>query len=176
MRFLFVYRESPFDVLVGCFNSKLAPAYMINLVSRCTIETAGYDEWTTAALLDMWLTDELASTHSDLICMARGQVPEMWLFSPFQTRPLGKELPSLLTACSCPLLSRNQQDGAPLRRSRKIWTVTHDGQHGKLVRETTVKVACSVCKQGWILPSQHLLGRLHMAGGLYAVVAPYFAT
>jgi hypothetical protein len=146
---------------------------MLNLVSRSSIETAGYTEWTASALFKLWLNESQACTHTGLICMEREKPPVMWLFSPFQTRPLGKELPSLLMTCTCPLLRTGPEGGETL--GRKVWAVTHNGRDGMLLRNVKVTAACSICRQGWELDSRNLDGHLRRSGGLYAAVVPYFA-
>jgi hypothetical protein len=146
---------------------------MLNLVAKASVELLGYRSWTNSGLLDMWLRDGLAAPHTDIICMTRRESPAMWLFSPFQTRPLGKELPSLLMMCTCPQLPRAGGEHRP-HHIQKIWKVTHDGHHGKLLRDTHVRASCSICKQVWKLPTDHLHGKLHCVGGLYAAIVPYF--
>jgi hypothetical protein len=161
--------------MVGCLSTKLATAYMVNLVAKSTVETAGYDAWTAAGLLELWLSDSMSCTHTGLICLEKEVEPIMWLFSPFQTRPLGKELPSLLTTCTCPLLRTQQGEQQELRRSRKVWTVTHTGRDGMPLREVRVTASCSICKQGWRLGAEGLAGQLVRSRGLYAAVVPYFS-
>lgn len=104
-------RDSHIESVVACINTKLAPAFMIGMVVKTSVELLGYEGWSTDALLNLWLRDELASTHSELLCITRHKPPTMWLFSPFQTRPLGKALPSVLMTCTCPSL--NEPDGNP---------------------------------------------------------------
>lgn len=149
---------------------------MMNLLAKASIELLGYRTWSNVGLLDVWLRDSLAPSHTDIICMTKREAPVMWLFSPFQTRPLGKELPNLLMTCTCPQIFHTGQRVTPVRHVQKVWKVTHNGHHGKPLRETSVRAACSLCKQVWILPTDHLSGTLHCAGGLYAAIVPYFSS
>ncbi|KAG9103187.1 hypothetical protein FRC06_011844 [Ceratobasidium sp. 370] len=79
-----------FNVLVGCLNKKLTPAFMINLVTGLTTSLVGTDESPGEEMLNCWLNDGMACSHTDLIYMAKGLPPSMWLFSPFKSRPLGE--------------------------------------------------------------------------------------
>ncbi|KAG9093506.1 hypothetical protein FS749_014268 [Ceratobasidium sp. UAMH 11750] len=165
-----------FNALIGCLNKKLAPAFIINLVARVTTSLVGADESPGQEVLNCWLSEALACGHTDLIYMTKGLPPCMWIFSPFNSRPLGKELPNLLGVCSC------QQERVPGGGNqlslRKFWIVSHEGSahHGKPLREVRVKATCSRCAQTWIMPVDDLDGHLHIHGGLYAVVVPYFAS
>jgi hypothetical protein len=147
---------------------------MIDLVSKASIDLLGYDAWSPRGLLELWLRHDLASTHTDLICISREEDPELWLFSPFQTRPLGKELPSILMTCSCSSLDKPGSRRTGNSQTRTIWKVTHNSKHGKALRDIAVKAACSTCKQTWILPTADLVGKLHHTAGLYAAIVPYF--
>ncbi|KAG8714818.1 hypothetical protein FRC08_011407 [Ceratobasidium sp. 394] len=165
-----------FNTLVGCLNQKLAPAYLVNFIAKASMSQVGVDEPTGEEILECWLSDGLVCNHTDLIFMAKGLPPCMWIFAPFDSRPLGKELPNLLGACSC------QREGAPggddRPRRRKVWIVSHDGsaRHGKPLRDVQVKARCSRCSQAWVMPVESLNGHLHVHGGLYAAVVPYFAS
>lgn len=169
-------REGLIQTVVGCFNQKLAPAFMLGMVAKASVQLIGYEGWSTPKLLDLWLLDDLAATHSDLICFSRNEAPVMWLFSPFQTRPLGKELPSVITTCTCTLTEITNSSRPAHERVRRIWKVTHDGKDGKPLRDIKVKVRCSACKQFWYLQTKYLQGKLHRMGGLYAAVVPCFSS
>ncbi|KAG8736225.1 hypothetical protein FRC10_009556, partial [Ceratobasidium sp. 414] len=121
-----------FNALVGCLNKKLAPAFVVNLVVRVTTSVVGTDESPGEEMFNCWLSDGLACNHTDLVYLAKGLPSFMWLFSPFNSRPLGKELPNLLGVCSCQRDSVPGGDDQPTRR--KIWIVSHDGsaRHGTL--------------------------------------------
>lgn len=98
----------------------------------------------------------------------------MWLFSPFDSHPLGKELPHLLTVCSC---QRNSDlAGQCQKADRKVWIVSHDAQDGMLLRDVVVKAKCSVCRQMWMLPTEHFAGNVYCHAGRYAAIVPIFAT
>ncbi|KAG8682026.1 hypothetical protein FRC09_017068, partial [Ceratobasidium sp. 395] len=89
--------------------------------------------------------------------MARLERPSMWLFSPFESRPLGKELPHLLTVCSCRPDSRVGA-GLNARRSRKVWIVDHLAKPDMQLRDVKIKVRCSACNQRWVLETDNLEG------------------
>lgn len=168
------YRCNTFDVLAGCLNLKLAPGFMLNMVARMTVSLIASAQWEVDEMFACWLRDGAACNHSDLIVLVKNQPPSMWLFSPFNSRPLGKELPSLLNVCSCPQLGTWAQ--ADLRqRRRKVWIVKHTASEKKSLRDVEVRAQCSRCLQTWILPTEHLTGQLKKVSGLYAAVVPYFA-
>jgi hypothetical protein len=164
-----------FETIVGCFNEKLSPAYMLTMVSKASVQLIGYEGWSITKLLDLWLRDDLAVTHSDLICFSKDAGPVTWLFSPFQSRPLGKELPNILMTCTCPTLDKSNSSHMPSEHVRKVWKVTHNAKPGKLLREIEVKASCSVCKQLWKLPTETLHSELRHVSGLYAAIVPYFS-
>lgn len=124
-------------------------------------------------MLESWLTDG-ACNHSDLIYFPKQGTVEMWCFSPFQTRPLGKELPSLLQTCTCPN-PRPPKDTKSAEGSRRIWRVVHNGKDRSALKDVEVLALCSACGQTWKLPTEHLDGQLRKLGGLFAAVVPYFA-
>jgi hypothetical protein len=166
------YSGGAFDALVGCLNKKLAPAFLVNLVARITTTLAGNEEYASETIRDCWLSDGVACTHTDIIYMTRGKRPLMWLFSPFASRPLGKELPHLLRICSC---QRNDQRDERSARGRKFWVVSHNASDGMALQDIVVKASCSLCKQMWVLPTEHLAGNIYRHAGLYAAIVPYFA-
>ncbi|KAF8595563.1 hypothetical protein BDV93DRAFT_514897 [Ceratobasidium sp. AG-I] len=167
-------RAGVFDTLTGCLNLKLAPGFMLSLVARMSIALMAESQWEVNHMFTCWLSDGIACNHSDLIVMVKNQPPVMWLFSPFDSRPLGKELPGLLSVCSCPQLD-TWVNGQERRKRRKVWLVKHDAADGKLLKDVEVRAMCSVCLQTWVLPTDHLQGELRKACGLYAAVVPYFA-
>lgn len=164
----------PFNVLVGCLQKKLAPAFLVNLLARTSISLAGIEESAYETILECWLSDGVACHHSNLIYMTRNVRPVMWLFSPFDSRPLGKELPHLLATCSCRRDSDSPMQGQP--SDRKVWLVSHNAVDGMLLRDVVVKAKCSVCRQMWTLPTEHLAGNVYCHAGLYAAIVPFFAT
>lgn len=153
---------------------KLAPGLLLNMVARMTVALMGESPWAVDRMFECWLSDGIAVNHSDLIVLVRDTPPVMWLFSPFDSRPLGKELPGLLNACSCPE-RKILDDGVTEGKKRKVWVVKHDAHDKKMLRDVKVSISCSVCKQKWPLPSEHLAGQLRKVNGLYAAVVPYFA-
>lgn len=147
-------------------NKRLLIAYLVNLVANSAVELLGYHTWTSRMVLDNWLRDSLACTHTDLIFFTRKAEPTRFCFSPFQTRPLGKDLPSLFASCDCGAVGSG--------RGRKIWDVRHDGHHGKKLKDVLVTVRCSFCGRRWTLQEPQLPGILVKIGGLYAAEVPYF--
>ncbi|KAG8721218.1 hypothetical protein FRC08_014951 [Ceratobasidium sp. 394] len=135
--------------------------------------------WDDTYLMDTWLRDSFACTHSDLIRFAAGHEPALFCFSPFQSRPLGKELPNLLTTCPC----QKPRSPSPGKHSRKFWKVTHEdlgkksrGRDGEppLLKNIVIKAACSYCGEWWKMQQSDLPGTLHRYGGLYGAKVPYF--
>ncbi|KAG8729087.1 hypothetical protein FRC12_021262 [Ceratobasidium sp. 428] len=166
-------QNDSFDMLIGCLNPKLDPAFLINFIARATTMTAGKGQSRRFDLLKCWLSDGVACPHTDLLYMARFELPSMWLFSPFESRPLGKELPNLLTVCLC----RPSQPGANQTTSctRKVWIIDHWAKRDMQLRDVKIKARCSACKQQWILETDDLDGVLYQFGGLWAAIVPYFS-
>jgi hypothetical protein len=169
------HSESPFDTLLGAMNTKLSVAYMVNLMARLSTRMVDPDPRVTETMFHMWLTDSVAASHTDMLCLARGSEPILWLYAPFQSRPLGKPLPSIMSTCSCP--DRSAAEPVTLRRakSRKEWEVDHNGADGMALHDVVVKATCTVCRQMWPLPSEHLAGTLRKHAGSFAAVVQYFA-
>ncbi|KAG8719760.1 hypothetical protein FRC09_010665 [Ceratobasidium sp. 395] len=167
-------RDDSFDTLLGCLNLKLAPAFMVNFVARATTMTARKGQLQRFDFLNCWLSDGVACPHTDLLYMAPFQLPSMWLFSPFDSRPLGKELPHLLTVCACRPDSRQAADQT-VRSARKVWIVDHHAKPDMQLRDVTVKARCSLCKKQWVLENGELDGVLYKSCGLWAAIVPYFS-
>lgn len=144
---------------------------MVNLIAQSSITLLGYDSWNDLSVLDMWLRDSLASTHTDLIFFIRDNPPRLFRFSPFQSRPLSKELPSLLSICKC---TGSGDATSHKQRKQKIWKVTHTGKHKSLLKNVVVTASCSACQQTWYLKKPDLPGILRKVGGLFAADIPYF--
>ncbi|KAG9096978.1 hypothetical protein FS749_007349 [Ceratobasidium sp. UAMH 11750] len=162
----------PLDRIVGCLNTRLASAYMVDFVVKASVEMLGFDDWTMSGVFQAWMRSDSACTHSDLIYFSKTDPVVMWLFSPFQTRPLGKPLPSLIGKCTCPkgpLIPL--PEGA---KGQKIWKVTWRGAVGSSLDKITVKATCSLCGQTWQLPTENMVGTLLEVSGLYAVEVPFF--
>ncbi|KAG8722665.1 hypothetical protein FRC08_014410 [Ceratobasidium sp. 394] len=168
-------RDKAFDSLLGCMNTRLSPAFMVNLLARLSIKLVGQKEWAGPTTFQTWMRDSVACSHSDLLWLAPGAQPELWLYAPFQSRPLGKPLPNLLSVCSCPDYPRQLDHKPATQRPRKIWKVTHNGKPGDKLSDIKVKVQCRLCRQLWVLPTEHLVGRLRQVDGVYGVIVPYFA-
>jgi hypothetical protein len=148
---------------------------MVSVLCRWSTRLVEQDKWAHDIMRKTWLTDGPARIHTDIVYMAVNEEPEMWLYAPFQSRPLGKPLPSLLKVCTCPGIAR-KPDGTPVaQQPRKVWKVTHSGKAPNALRDVSVKASCTVCKQSWSLPSENLSGRLDNAGGKYCAIVPYFA-
>ena len=157
--------------LVGTKNMRLSPAYMVNLIAQTSITMMGYSTWGAMEMLDSWLRDSVASTHTDLVFFSRGEIPQLFHFSPFQSRPLGKDLPSILSSCNC---TGSGQKTPHERRLRKIWKVAHNATSGSLLKGVVLVASCSVCGKTWYFQKADLPGVLLKVSGLYAAKIPYF--
>ncbi|CUA72954.1 alpha-mannosidase [Rhizoctonia solani] len=161
------------DSITGCLNRKMSPGFMVNMMASMSTRLVEKSDWAWETMFEVWLTDSIARTHSDLLYLAPSRPAEMWLYAPFQSRPLGKPLPDLLQVCHCSKLegSSASSDGTV---GRKQWKVTHEGKGGQPISQIKVKAACSRCKQHWQLPSADMVGDLKNMGGQYGVRIPYF--
>ncbi|EUC54287.1 hypothetical protein RSOL_036300, partial [Rhizoctonia solani AG-3 Rhs1AP] len=169
---LWLNRSDLVNTVMGCLNEKFTPAFLVCFLGKLTTSTAN-DKLLSEDVIDSWLSDDIAVSHTDLICLEKWSPPVMWLFSPFNSRPLGKELPHILTACQCKRMQRtsNQQQ----QKNRKVWMTSHNAAHGMHLNKVQVKVTCSLCRQMWILPSEHLTGVVYTHAGLYSSIVPFFA-
>jgi hypothetical protein len=167
--------QGPFSTLLGTMNTKLSVAYMVNLMARLSTRTVDPDPCATETMFQMWLTDSVAASHTDILCLARGSAPMLWLYAPFQSRPLGKPLPNIMAACSCPGVPDVEPKALRRLNSRKAWEVDHNGADGVELCDVVVKATCTVCRQLWPLPSEHLAGTLRKYAGSFAALVPYFA-
>ncbi|KAG8791751.1 hypothetical protein FRC12_008232 [Ceratobasidium sp. 428] len=165
-------RSSLFDSLVGCLNKKLSPAYMANLVTMFSYHLIGVSGDARKTLHCTWMTESIACSHTDLLHMAPGRAPEMWLYAPFQSRPLGKPLPNVFSVCPCPSLIDPESGRTSARK--KIWKVDHKGRPGSKLRDVKVKAICQGCRQAWPLPYEALQGTLVRVAEVYGAVVPYF--
>lgn len=163
--------SNSFDSIVGTMNERLSPAYMVDLAIQTSVSLLGFTSWNGPSLLDMWLRDALACTHTDLIHFARGKPPMLFCFSPFESRPLGKALPNLLMSCKC---GTPIAEGATSRRRQKVWQVRKTGKNGTPLSKVVVTAICTACEQTWKMSEPGLAGRLVKASGLYAAEVPYF--
>lgn len=166
-------RNKSVDMVMGCLNEKLAPAFIVCFLGKLTTVTAD-NILSPEDAVECWLSDDIAVSHTDLICLQQSLPPVIWLFSPFGSRPLGKELPHLLNVCKC---KREHQEGSQQQqKDRKVWKVSHNAAHGVPLNQVEVKVTCSLCRQMWVLPSEHLTGQVYTHAGLYSAIIPFFAT
>lgn len=156
---------------------------MIELVSQAVVDLLGYSTWKRDLVMDLWIRNTLSNGHTDLIYFERNRQPEMFFFSPFQTRPLGISLPSLLSHCPCmteqPEDSLMHEDQQPERQGatkgvRKIWRVDHKGKMHMALGQVQIKLRCTCCKRTWKIQKPDLKGVLWKSGGLYASVVNYF--
>ena len=158
--------------VIGSLNDKLSPAFLVPLLGKLTTRQA-HEKLSAEEVVQCWLSDDIAVSHTDLIYLERLSPPVMWLFSPFDSRPLGKELPHVLSACKC---KRGLQGSDSRQSDRKVWKVSHNATDGKRLDEVEIKVSCSLCGQMWKLPSEHLKGKVYNYAGLYSSIVPFFAT
>lgn len=156
-------------------NPKLCVGYVVNLAARLSTKMVDPDPHATETMFQTWLTDSVAASHTDIICFARGSEPMLWLYAPFQSRPLGKPLPSVMSTCSCPDVPSGERLRLRRLNSRKAWEVDHNGADGVRLREVAVKATCTVCRQVWRLPSEHMAGTLRKCSGTFAAIVPYMA-
>ncbi|CUA73439.1 helicase domain-containing protein [Rhizoctonia solani] len=138
---LWLNRSNLVDTIIGCLNEKFTPAFFVCFLGKLTTDTA--DDLVSAKdALECWLSDDIAVSHTDLVFLEKFAPPAMWLFSPFNSRPLGKELPHLLAACKC---KREQEArGRQEAKDRKVWKVSHNAAHGACLNEVEVKISCSL--------------------------------
>ncbi|CAE6434934.1 unnamed protein product [Rhizoctonia solani] len=130
-----INRDGVLDSLLSFFNIKLAPAFVAGMIARMTTGLARRGvTWARSTHINTWLTDSVACGHSDILYMDRFNPPHMWLFSPFDSRPLGKELPHLMEMCKCTQQKEPSEDERR-RRTRKVWMVSHNGKTGTALRE-----------------------------------------
>ncbi|KAG8736717.1 hypothetical protein FRC10_009026 [Ceratobasidium sp. 414] len=167
--------NGPFDTLLAAMNIKLCAVYMLNLLARLSTRMVDPDPNATETMFQTWLTDSLAPSHTDILCLARGSAPTLWLYAPFQSRPLGKPLPSIMSMCTCPGVPAGEHKRLRRLNSRKAWEVDHNGADGAALRNVVVKATCTVCRQVWRLPSEHMAGTLRKYSGTFAAMVPYFA-
>lgn len=156
--------------LVGTMNRRLCAAYLINFVAQSVVPLLGFTTWNADKVLDAWLRDSAACTHTDLIYFGRNEKARVLYFSPFQTRPLGKNLPNLFDSCQC----RDHNVESPNRGKKKVWKVLHNGVHNRKLSEIVITISCSLCKTKWSLHQPNLPGKLHKVAGLFAAEVPYF--
>ncbi|QRW22534.1 Hydrocephalus-inducing protein [Rhizoctonia solani] len=162
-----VNKDEEQRTLVACLNKKLSPVYMFNWLNKATKALAEEPDEVQRTLRLSWLRDSIAPSHSDLLFMSNGHAAEMWLYAPFQSRPLGRPLPSLLSVCPCSSKGKNQ-------RRKKIWKVDHNGKSGRQLCDVEVKAICRACRQKWPLPQEDMKGILVKVNGVYAAIVPYF--
>ncbi|KAG8732513.1 hypothetical protein FRC11_013076 [Ceratobasidium sp. 423] len=163
--------------LLCCGHLSRSPEHTLalkNWVDTASIVLFGFRQWTFEGFFELWLQDEFAPTHTDVIYFERNAEVSLILFSPFQTRPLGRELPNVLMTCTCPGL--DERLGQPGRRIKKTWKVTHNAKNKMDVNTIRVDATCTVCRQRWTLPTAGLRGKILKVSGLYAVVVPYFVS
>jgi hypothetical protein len=165
-----------FDSILGCMNTRLAPAYMVNVLGKWVAKLSEMVPKPGDAMFRAWVTDSIAVGHSDMVYLSREAEPELWLYAPMQSRPLGKSLPSILATCSCPGFSAGETSQRRRAGGRKTWDVRHtNGKDGTLLREVSVTASCLICKQSWPLPSEHMVGVLRKHYGVFSAIVPYFS-
>ncbi|KAG9128201.1 hypothetical protein FRC07_003132 [Ceratobasidium sp. 392] len=155
--------------VIGTLNLRMSPAYLADLLAQTAVSCLGFATWDSQHLVDCWLRDTLAATHTDLICFTRGEKPITLHFSPFEERPLGIPLPPLLNTCPC----KPPRDSDVVGK-KKVWKVSHTGSHRQALSEIIVIAECSLCEKPWYMRKPDLQGVLYMCGGLYASIMPYF--
>jgi hypothetical protein len=167
--------KAPFDSLLGAMNPKLSMAFMGNLMAHLSTQMVDPDPCATETMFQIWWSDSVAASHSNILCIACGNEPMLWIYAPFQSQPLGKPLPSIMSMCSCPGLPVGELK--PLRRakSHKEWEVDHNGADGVALCNVVVKATCTLCQQVWLLPSEHLARMLRKYSRNFAALMPYFA-
>ncbi|KAG9099553.1 hypothetical protein FRC06_005156 [Ceratobasidium sp. 370] len=167
--------EGLLDTLLMTMNIKLCLVYMLNLLARLSTRMVDADPHAAETMFQTWLSDSLAPSHTDILCLSRRSEPMLWQYAPFQSRPLGKPLPSIMSMCTCPGVPVGEYRQLRRLGSRKAWEVDHNGRDGSALRDVAVKATCTLCRQMWPLPSEHMAGTLRKHLGIYATVVPYFA-
>ncbi|KAG8712535.1 hypothetical protein FRC08_014450 [Ceratobasidium sp. 394] len=172
-----------FEHVVGFLNTKLTPSLLGSMLSWVVVDSLGLCSDFPTVVVQQWMRDEMASTHSDIIILSARSEPMVYRFAPFQSRPLGRDLPSILHACPCPPVFRGG------KVVQKTWSVKHtiawqsdpqDRRKGSgtfdsvELNRVQVTIACSRCDQAWLLDNKSMPGRLFTVGGLHCVQCPYF--
>ncbi|CAE6361975.1 unnamed protein product [Rhizoctonia solani] len=162
-----VKRANTFDSIVGMLNERLNPCYLASFVAKVSTQLLGYDHWDQQSVMDVWLRDTLACTHTDLVYFGKEEKAQIFLFSPMQSRPLGRELPSIHMTCKC-------VPGNDNRSRRKTWIVKHRSFQGMDLNHIDINIRCSQCRSSYDLRASDHQGTLVKIGGLYAALVPYF--
>ncbi|CUA72102.1 Hydrocephalus-inducing protein [Rhizoctonia solani] len=158
----------------ACLNKKLSPIYMFNLFNKVTKALAERPADARSVVQLAWMRDSIACSHSDLLCVARNLPAELWLYAPFQSRPLGKALPSLLSVCSCKRRDDHPDPQVGRVGRRKIWKVEHKGKAGDKLKDIELRAICRACGQWWLLSHTPLEGHLSKVNGVFGAIVPYF--
>ncbi|QRW09545.1 helicase domain-containing protein [Ceratobasidium sp. AG-Ba] len=137
--------DAPLNSLLCAMNKKLGPVYMLNLIAKISTTMVDPDPDAAETLFRLWISDTLAAPHTNILFLAQNAEPTMWLYAPFQSRPLGKALPNILSVCSCPDLPPGDYRSRRRQGSRKTWDVNHNGRDGQPLRDVVVHAKCSIC-------------------------------
>jgi hypothetical protein len=153
--------------MVGMLNQRLAPCYLASFLPKVATQLLGYSHWDQRMVLDVWIRDTLACTHTDMIYFGKQEAPQVFFFSPMNTRPLGRELPSIHMVCKC-------RPDEKSRSNKKKWIVKHRGHEKMALNTIFIHIKCSQCGKGHGLTAKDHEGVLVKVGGLFAAVVPVF--
>lgn len=140
------------------------------------MESLAYNKSFGSVFVERWMLDEMASAHTDLVLLSPSRLPDMYLFAPFKSRPLGRDLPSIFHTCSCPSIKKPASS-----TTYKEWIVKHkilkpnkEAPPSDNLSRVKIWILCSRCQQKWDLDTSDVPGKLFAVGGLNYVQLPYF--
>lgn len=171
--------------MVGFLNTRLTPGILSSMLSWVVVESLGFGSNFRTSLVECWMRDEMASSHSNIILMSRNALPTLYCFAPFQTRPLGRDLPSILHTCDCKNVEESnltvekrwkvRHTISKLKSQPGIDSANPGSTFGRVeCNRYNVTIACTRCRNRWALTSEHLPGVLCNVAGLHYVEMPYF--
>jgi hypothetical protein len=141
--------------VVLCLNRQLTPSLFGTFLSWVVVEHLGLDLNFESVLVNYWMHNELASAHTDSVLISHRSSPTIFLFAPFQSRPLGKQLLSILHSCDCPSIKETDnlvQKKYYIGQEHKLWRKNYDDPGIPLAR-FDLTLSCTWCGQKWELNS-----------------------
>jgi hypothetical protein len=108
-----------------------------------------------------WLKSHELYHLTNLVIFPNDQPPVMLLASPFDTAPLGRQLPDIDSICSCIQTKHHAE--------KKRWLVQHNASDGSNIQDIHMSAQCSNCHCVWSLRTDGMKGVLHEAAGRYGL-------